>query len=54
MGVAGKSVEKLLKVGNKGLSGLGHLWLYHHVAVTLVWVFSKEILVVGFAHPESF
>ena len=47
-------MEKLLQVGNKGLGGLGHLWLHNHVAVTLTRVFSKEILMVGFAHPESF
>ena len=54
MWVRNESVEKLFEVRSEGLGGLSHLGLDHHVAVSLVWVLSKEVLVVSLPHPESF
>ena len=45
-------MEKSFEVGSEGLGGLVHLGLDYKIAVTLIWVFGKEVLMIFFTHPK--
>ena len=47
-----KTVENLLEKVRESSARLSHLGRNHSVAVTLIWIFTKEVLVVGFSDPK--